>query len=54
MRNYDIVLQELDRILSNTSGFYSDGFFQENGITVLTDIEQDHLISSPFSFNFEG
>ncbi len=54
MRNYDTILQELDKVLRFTPGFEANGWFQVNGQTVSSDISQNHTIPSLFTFNFDG
>ena len=48
----DEIISSLDRIVSGEAGFVRNSYFQVNGQTVFTDIEQIDLTSSKFSFNY--
>ncbi len=51
MLNSDQIIKELDQILSNTSGFERDSYFQVNGETKDVGINQ-LMHSDNFSFNY--
>lgn len=52
MLNKDKIIRELDEILSNSSGFERDSFFQINGETKDVGISQLMLNDNFFSFNY--